>query len=356
MNILVLDTNFMSLEMIDVYESFIWTDRYSKCGDFEFYAKATSELIDLLKPDRYLSIPYSDKLMIVEDIDITSDEEDGDHLKVTGRSLESILDRRIVWTQTNFNGNLQNGVKKLIDDAIIAPSISSRKISNFIFIDSTDPLVTKLTMDVQYTGDNLYDVISELCASNKIGFSITLNESNIFEFRLYAGMDRGYEQDKVPYVIFSPQFDNIENSEYIYSLKTLKNVTLIGGEGEGNERRFATVGDSSGLSRRELFTDARDISSNTDSGTIPSSDYIKLLQERGNKNLKENKLTEKFDGEAELTEMFVYGVDYFLGDVVDIANTYGNEAKTRITEIIISSDEKGLSIYPTFDVVDDEEE
>lgn len=49
--------------------------------------------------------------MIVEKIQITSDTEDGNHVTVTGRSLESILDRRIVWGQKLLSGNLQNGIK-----------------------------------------------------------------------------------------------------------------------------------------------------------------------------------------------------------------------------------------------------
>ena len=127
-------------------------------------------------------------------------------------------------------------------------------------------------MDAQYTGDNLYDVIVDICKTPGIGFKITLNEANQFVFKLYNGTDRSYAQTKVPYVVFSPNFDNIINANYVESKAALKNVTLVGGEGEGVRRRYASVGNESGLARRELFTDARDISSYVDSETTLSDE------------------------------------------------------------------------------------
>ena len=35
MELTVLNTNLDAVSIIDVYESFIWTDRYYACGDFE---------------------------------------------------------------------------------------------------------------------------------------------------------------------------------------------------------------------------------------------------------------------------------------------------------------------------------
>ena len=39
-------------------------------------------------------------------------------------------------------------------------SIADRKISNFVFVPSTDPKITSLKIDNQYTGDCLYDVVT----------------------------------------------------------------------------------------------------------------------------------------------------------------------------------------------------
>ena len=349
MDLIVLNTNLDAVSIVDVYESFIWTDRYYEYGDFELFTSMTSTILSYIRQDYYLQNRESEHCMIIEKIRITSDSEDGNHITVTGRSLESILDRRIVWGQRTIRGNLQNGIQTLLNENIISPSDSNRRISNFIFEASTDPAITKLTIDAQYTGDNLYDVINKICSERDIGFKITLNDKKQFVFKLYAGVDRSYDQTANPYVVFSPNFENIINSNYVESKSALKNVTLVGGEGEGSARRYTTVGGGSGLSRRELFTDARDISSDVGNDvTLTDAEYTALLQQRGREKLAENTDVTSFEGQVETTVMFKYGEDFFSGDVVQIANEYGHETKARIVEIVMTEDSEGASVYPTF--------
>lgn len=264
MDLMVLDANLDAIKVVDQYESFIWTDRYYQSGDFELYMPMTTSILDYIKQDYYIQRRGTDRLMIIEKLLIETDTESGDHITVTGRSLESILDRRVIWGQILLTGNLQNAVELLLDDCIINPSNTNRKIPNFIFKASTDPRITALTIEAQYTGDNLYEVIQKICEERGLGFKVTLNESKQFVFELYMGIDRSYDQTEVPYVVFSPSFDNIISSNYMESKSSLKNVALVGGEGEGSARRYTAVGNLIGLNRREMFVDARDISSEID--------------------------------------------------------------------------------------------
>ena len=133
MDLTVLNTDLNAVSIIDTYESFIWTDRYCEYGDFELYTMMTNTVLGFIKQDYYVMNRDSEHVMIIEKIQITSDAENGNHVTVTGRSLESILNRRIVWGQKTITGNLQNGIKTLLMDAIISPSDSSRQISNFVF-------------------------------------------------------------------------------------------------------------------------------------------------------------------------------------------------------------------------------
>lgn len=352
MNLLVLNTNLDTIAIVDSYESFIWTDRYNSYGDFELYTPMTGEVLGYIKQDYYLQNRDSEHTMIIEKLLIESDVEDGNHITVTGRSLESILDRRIIWGQKTISGNLQNGIKTLLNENIISPSDSNRKISNFIFEESTDPAITSLTIEAQYTGDNLYEVIRNICSEHSIGFKVTLNTNKQFIFKLYAGADRSYEQTTNPYVVFSPNFENIVNSNYIESKASLKNVTLVGGEGEGASRKYATVGSGVGLNRRELFTDARDISSDVGDGVVlTDSEYTAQLQQRGKENLAENTDITSFEGQIETTLMFKYGEDFFNGDIIQIANEYGHESRARIIEIVTSEGTEGKSVYPTLSTI-----
>lgn len=352
MDLTILNTNLDAVAIVDTYESFIWTDRYYKYGDFELYTAMRDGLLEHIKQDYYIQTRESEHVMIIEKLLISSDVEDGNHITITGRSLESILDRRIIWGQKTLSGNLQNGIKALLNESIISPSDNNRKISNFLFEASSNPAITSLTIDAQYTGDNLYDVIQKICEERDIGFKITLNDNKQFVFKLYAGTDRSYDQTVVPYVVFSPNFENIINSNYVESKSSLKNVTLIGGEGEGSARKYATVGSGSGLNRRELFTDARDISSDVGDGVVlTDAEYTAQLKQRGNEKLAENTDITSFEGQVETSIMFKYGEDFFNGDVVQIANEYGHETKARILEIVTSENEEGISVYPTFKTI-----
>lgn len=351
MELLVLNTSFESVAVIDSFKSLIWTDRYKAYGDFELYLPVDTSLFAFLQQDYYLWSKDSEHGMIIEDLSIDSDAEEGNFLTVTGRSLESILERRIVWGQKVMTGNLQTAIQTLLNESIISPTIADRTISNFIFQSSTDSKITELTVDAQFTGDDLYTVISNLCSANNIGFKVILNDLNQFVFSLYAGVDRSYDQIENPYVIFSPSFENIINSNYFTSKATLKNVTLVAGEGEGASRTTVTVGSGTGLSRRELFTDARDISSDTEDGTLTPEQYAFQLTSRGNENLAENTAKTAFEGEVEATRLFKYGEDFFIGDIVQIANEYGHEGVAYISELIMSQDEGGSSVYPTFEMI-----
>lgn len=354
MELFVLNADFESIAVIDTYESMIWTDRYNAYGDFEIYFAMDESLLEYIKEDYYLWLKESDHSMIIEDIKIDADTEEGNRLIVTGRSLESILERRIIWGQRIFSGNLQNAIQTMLNENIISPSVADRKIANFIFVPSTDSKITSLTIDNQYTGDDLYTVIKGLCEENNIGFKIVLTDDNQFAFSLYAGADRSYDQTENPYVVFSPNFENIINSNYFSSKAGYRNVTLVAGEGEGASRKTTVVGSASGLDRRELFTDARDISSDTEDGTLSDAEYIAQLRTKGLKNLADHMITTAFEGEVEVTRLFKYGEDFFIGDIVQIANEYGNENSAYISELIISNSNEGLSIYPTFKTISKE--
>lgn len=261
MELLILDREFRQVCILDTFESLIWTERYSGCGDFEIYMPADALLAGTFGQGYYAWLKGSDQAMVVEEVSISTDAETGGHLTVSGRSLESLLDRRIVWKQTVLDGNLQNGVRKLLEENVISPAEADRRIPGFVFQESDDPAVKGLSIRAQYTGDNLYEAVETICKTYRLGFRVTLDGQKRFVFSLYAGADRSFGQRANPYVVFSPKFENITGSDYLESGRTLRNITLVAGEGEGAARKSLAVGGGVGLERRELYTDARDIQS-----------------------------------------------------------------------------------------------
>lgn len=354
----VLDSKYDKIEVMDHYESAIWTDRFDEPGEFELYIPASDKLFSYLKCGAYLSNRYSDHVMIIEQIKIDTDVEDGNKVTVTGRSIESILDRRIIWNQTDFDdANLQNAIKRLLTENVIAPTDSARRISNFIFEDSTDSRITSLKLTAQYNGENnLLDVITDICQTNKIGWKVILNDNKQFVFSLYMGTDRSYAQNTETYVVFSPKFDNFLNSNYDEDEKSYKNVCLIDAEWEQDQKVTRVVGSASGLNRREMHTSGSGVNKKDENDNdIPYATWLSMLDEKGTEELNKNKKKEDFDGECDPYESFVYGKDFFMGDIVQLRNEYGFDTTSRIIEFIFSDDTSdGLKFYPTFKVVEEE--
>ncbi len=357
MELFILDKNFETLKIIDKFESLLWTIRYSSYGDFELYTVVDLEELPFFKKDYYVWIRETNRYMFIEKVEISSDVEDGAHLKVTGRSLESILNRRINYAEVSYSGNLQAGIRKLLNDNIISPTdfASYRRISNFIFKDSSDSNVTSLTLETKFErGMNIGEAIQKICDSESLGYRITLSDTKQFVFELYKGTDRSYDQFDVPYVIFSPKFDNIINSEYVDTDQDFKNIVFVYSERQDENQTYVNkravygkYGVVKGLGRREMYLDFSG-SNDEDSGMHITSQ----MRQAGKEALSEYQTQTAFEGQVDTTSMFRFEEDFFMGDVVQIANEYGIEAKSRVTEILWSQTNQGLEVYPTFTMVD----
>ena len=348
MEFYILNSDRQWIDVIDYHKSGIWTPRYYDVGDFEIYVESTPQTINVLREGNYVTRPDSNMACIIEKIQATTDAENGKYLIVTGRSLQSILGRRIIWQQTNLAGTVEDCIRQLINENIINPAIPGRKIDDFVLADKVG---FEDTMEMQVTGDNLLDVIKNLCQTYEYGFDVVFNDAMQFVFRLYKGTDRSYNQSDNPYVVFAPDFDNIKSSTYTADKTSYKNVALVAGEGEGVERKTVSVGTTTGLARYEMFVDARDLSTNA--GTeeeISLEEYNSLLAQRGDENLAAAVMQESFEGEVEPTVNYIYGQDYFLGDIVQVENEYGIRNTPRVTEIIECEDENGYTATPTFAV------
>lgn len=257
----VMNPELELIKVIDDASSVIWTRRYYEAGDFEIYMKADADVLKYLAEDNFVRRFDSDMVGIIENVEVKTDPENGDYITVTGRDLKSLLARRIVWTQTNVSGTLKESVEKLLQENIISPSVAGRGIANFILGNYTAG--NDRILAAQYTGNNIYDIVVEICKANEIGWNVSLNNSNQFVFELFEGVDRSYNQSANPYVVFSPDFNNLLSTTYAKDKRAEKNSVNVAGEGEGITRRTFQVGNVSGLLRREEFVDARDITSDT---------------------------------------------------------------------------------------------
>lgn len=373
MDLLVLDSKYETIGAVDAYKSLIWTVRFNEVGDFELNLPATQENVDLLKEDRYLWRRDSNRLMIIDTITITTSADDGPMLMVTGESLETILKYRVIASYSRFTGNFQNAIRSILLNNVISPALSVRRIPNFTFKASTDPKITKLTIDTYFYGDNVYDAIEALCKEKKIGFRVLPSGEGGFEFELYSGTDRSYAQDENPWVVFSPKMENLLSSNYTKTLSFHKNSILSIGtyqrevpeydengsvvstnyeETEVTTWAISTKTQPTGLARRETFLDNNDLTGGEKGGTLAQWQAVAIA--KGREELNNYEITTVFDGDLNSNLQYVYGVDFELGDIVQVTNEFGMSATSYISELIYSIDESGEQLSPSFTSTEEE--
>lgn len=376
MDLLLLDSKYEAISTIDSYISSIWSVRYNEAGDFELVLPVTKKNLDMFKSDLYIWNRDSDRYMVIDTILIESDAEEGAKLELTGESLEGILRRRVVADYTTLKGNLQDAIRSLLNANVISPSLSARAIPAFIFTPSTDPKVTSVSLkeETYFQGETVYDAIEGLCKEYKLGFKVLPLGEGGFEFKLYAGADRSYGQDDNPYIIFSSKMENLLGSSYCKSYTDYKNaalsigtwqeeVTTMAPDGEStqtvtNEKTVSVWGYSdnnvpSGLSRRETFIDNGDLSGGDKTGN--QSTWENLAKTKGREELAAHNITTVIDGQLEASFQYIYGRDFFIGDIVQVSNEFGIESRSYISEIVFSSDAEGEQIVPTFTSTEEED-
>lgn len=359
MDFYILDRSFNRIAVIDSYEAYIWTKRYYMYGDFELHIPAKSSLFEVLDLEYYVVRPGDKTVMIIESLKLDTNSEQGDYITVSGRSFESILERRIL-TRTFVYSAEKEGiyawevVHHLIYSNVVNPDEECRKIDIIDQNDSEAPETEDMILSsdevIFENGKNILDCVTQVCQQYGIGIKAQWNGKYGSEARftlwIYGGKDRSRITADGPRVEFSPQNDNFGESSYILSGEKVKNAVKfrIGNDSYYSPLWTAGQNAPSGLDRREVLVSIDDI----DLSGIKS--ISGTLKERALSELAANYSTETaFEGTVIESGTYIYGEDYELGDIVKVTNEYGISARARITEIIESGDAYGTSLIPTFE-------
>lgn len=365
--VVVRNTNLEIIGIIDTAKSVIWHKVYYGVGDFEIYAQATTQHIDLLKRGNYITRIDDDEVGIIERIDITQDAQNGLTIAASGRFAKSLLDRRIIYTlygklnnPTILRGNVESAARALVVNNAISCSFNTKRNMAILQLGSHSGS-TKIIVDEagmatqkQVTNDNLLTYTDALLQEYEMSAKIILSaDETKLQYRCFEGIDRSMNNASgIDSVIFSSDFDNLTDSEYSTDDKSYKNMALIGGEGEGIERFYSTIEDTrTGVERREIFINASSISkkykdNNDQEQTYTDAEYKAMLDSRGKLELAQRIQIVSLNGTINtLFGNWILNIDYSLGDIVTIQNNeIGVYADVRITETTEVQDDNGYSV------------
>ncbi len=331
MELYIFDSDRNLTGIIESFEYFRWTRRYSSCGSFEVKAIATPENLALLTIGNILWKSDDEEAGIIELVEMSMAEKE--LVTVSGRFATSFLSRRIIWGTETLSGGLSSCVEQLLANHLTAPSDTVRQIG---FVSYSDASISE-PISTQISYKNLMDTVTGLCAAADTGIKTTFSPAaKSFTVKLYKGEDS--------HAVFSKEYENLTEQTYTQSAVDYANTALVGGEGEGTERVFAVTGSGTGETRREIFVDAKELRSE-DFG----EGYSAALAFRGNSKLSELVLAQSFDASVNPHGNLKYKADFDLGQTVKVVSKkWGVTLTTRITEIEESYDSNGQSLGITF--------
>lgn len=336
MELRIYDRELNFLGIIENQRSLIWTRKYFDVGDFQIHVPVTDYNVSLLKRGNLVSYRNAKDAGVIESLTLEQNDLSNEIL-VEGRFLASYMDRRLIRGTRNFDGTIEVAMRTLFSEATALPLVQLGELKGF-----TDEV------EFQVTYKNLLDYEVKLAMAGNLGFHFVpdFTEKTI-TFDIYQGLDRSRSQKDRAFVEFSDEFSNINTICFVENDQLLKNIAYVGGEGEGSARVIVQVGatSSTGLDRRELFVDARDLRSDD----LTAAKYRAILRQRGLEVMKDYDLAETMECTADANLNFQYREDYDLGDIVTVRKKNWDIAKNlRITEIAEVYEHGNMEVTPTF--------
>jgi len=349
MEVYILDSLYRRIAVVDKFESLIWAERMRAAGDFELHIVSSAQNRSIFVPGVNLAVNTSTRIMTVETVQDSTDDEGRRVLKITGPSLENVLRQRIIamddageWVPWESDEDDPRAIATdMFHDICVTGILNAGDIISGVTegsfyptdtIDEPSDLIVYIP-DIQ----DLYTGLKDLCDAYMMGFRLVRHPvTNTLYFDVYMGSDRTTAQTALGAVVFSPDLDNLRNTNRLTSSALFKNVAYVVNDTdhevvylddvdpviEGFERRVLLVSCDEGLTSEEMI-------------------------QKGVDELAKSRMMTALDGQLATLTSYIYEVDYYLGDLVELRDDDGTTSNMQVTEQIFIHDKEGERAYPT---------
>jgi len=349
MEVYILDSLYRRIAVVDKFESLIWAERMRAAGDFELHIVSSAQNRSIFVPGVNLAVNTSTRIMTVETVQDSTDDEGRRVLKITGPSLENVLRQRIIamddageWVPWESDEDDPRAIATdMFHDICVTGILNAGDIISGVTegsfyptdtIDEPSDLIVYIP-DIQ----DLYTGLKDLCDAYMMGFRLVRHPvTNTLYFDVYMGSDRTTAQTALGAVVFSPDLDNLRNTNRLTSSALFKNIAYVVNDTdhevvylddvdpgiEGFERRVLLVSCDEGLTSEEMI-------------------------QKGVDELAKSRMMTALDGQLATLTSYIYEVDYYLGDLVELRDDDGTTSNMQVTEQIFIHDKEGERAYPT---------
>jgi len=261
-------------------------------------------------------------------INRTTDEEGKKVFAVSSLGYMDLVDRRIIaymagHAKSEKDTDAETSMKEFVEEncGTSATVVNGRILEGEIAglaIEADSALGGNWAGKRSYK--NLLGVLQEISTSNSIDFDVTGTGAATYEFKTYdpqlgddrsrTGLNtRGLNSSGNAPVVFALARGNMKVPNYEEDRLSEKNVAIVMGQGQEDEREISIeidqdAVDISPINQRETTRDARQQTTTNELETIGTS----VVDERGAK--------ENFSFGAIQVKSTIYGVHYFIGDIV----------------------------------------
>lgn len=386
------DDQYNIVEIIENYESYVWTERFIEAGDLTLVIPATQENVEKIKPGTIIGMDSSKELIHID----TRLIENG-KITLTGKTLEvSMFGERYVGELGTTGtvepetkpakpiwllGNPYGAVYRILDfmfnrilgttgyvgtsESFSWPNFVNRAWVNF-HPDFGPPFHEDVVESIEW--QNAYEAILRIAKQYNVGHGV-YREPNAtggydIVFRQHLGVDKTTE------ILFSPHLDNLANAKEMLSYVDHENIVIVHPPNTTKVVNYTDVvrvrtistdpAARNGFGRRIFevscndFKDT-DIVHNPADPTDKKRQLQNMMRGRGVQHLRAHKKTKIVDGEYTNESQYKYIRDdnpnnlptYDLGDEISISGEFTSATVGVVTEYIRSVDAQGYRSYPT---------
>lgn len=334
--ILIFENDLTFEGQIDNYEFLSWNYKYRMADTFTIFVNFNKTNVTNLARGKLIGFTDIDgetKAGIIDHFQIKLTEEGklSQTVEIRGFGLDGLtLQRRALDAveagtgYDNQNDKAETNMRHYVNINMINAADADRDYS---LLELEADQTRGATINYQARFQTIHQILEEHSLLSDLGWTINLDLDNSkFKFHILEGVDRSAGNGVNSEVKFSPEFDSVKFLQYVENSLQSKNVAVVAGQNEAQNRDIEIVqrdgGTFTDLDRREFFVDARDLATQAE------------LIQRGNEKLADigDEISFQFDN-AE-SSPFTFKEDYDLGDIVTVTYPTIATEDSRVVEVI----------------------